>query len=73
MQIKIELENNETQEEADEKLLKALKGKKELKEKLGERYADDMINEFHDLIMEEHLNVLEDIKDKIQGELNVWT
>jgi hypothetical protein len=70
MKVKIELENGQTLEQAEEELLRALKGKQKVKdEPQGERYADTMVNEFHDLILDEHEKVLEGIQEQIETEV----
>ena len=43
--------------------------KEAVEKKLGERYADDMVNQFHDLIMDEHKKLLKGIEDKIKQEV----
>lgn len=45
MKIKVELSNDETVEEADEFLMKAISTKAECNH--GERYSDDAMNEAH--------------------------
>lgn len=67
MKVKINLDKGETILQAEEKLEKALKAKKECSD--GERYCDPAVNEFHELIESRHealvQNILEQIKDEI--------
>ena len=72
MKVKINVEKGETLLEAEEKLEKALKAKKECSH--GEQYCDPAVNEFHDFIESKHKQlvkkVLEDIKSEIQRDVN---
>lgn len=70
MKVTVNLEEGETLEQAEEELYKALRGKKKIKDQLGERYADEMINEFHDRVLDEHFKVLEEIKERVKYEVN---
>lgn len=67
MKVKVNLENGETLEQAEEKLEKALKAKRECAH--GEQYCDPAMNEFHDHIEARHKKVLERINQQIADEI----
>lgn len=67
MKTKIVLERGETLQEAEEKLEKALKIKKECSH--GEQYCDPVLNEFHDQIETEHKKLLEKLAEGVKAEL----
>lgn len=67
MKVKVELEKHETLDEADELLEKALHAKHE--DSHGERYADPILNEFHDYLNIMANQTLTRIKEQIEGEL----
>lgn len=69
MKVKIELEQNETLEESELKLEKALKGKRKAHEHSKEEYSDPALNEFHDRVSRDHLKVIEDIKNRLNLEI----
>lgn len=71
MKLTVELEPGETPAEADEKILKALLTKQELKEELSERYHDPALNEFHDQITTSHIAVLDTIKAHVESQLKL--
>lgn len=52
MKVKVDLDKGETLEQADEKLEKALKAKKECVH--GEQYDDDIYNQLHEEICQHH-------------------
>lgn len=60
MKIKVELENEETIEQADEFIMKAISNKTECTH--GERYSDDAMNEAHDHICSLFANLTKDLE-----------
>ncbi len=72
MRAKIQLSKGETLSEAEEKLEKAIKAKKECAP--GEQYCDPAVNEFHESIELKHdqliKGVLSDINIELQRHLN---
>lgn len=67
MKIKIELEEHEHQDDADDLLEKALHNKKECSD--HERYADPILNDFHDYVTQLHTQLLERISSDIEAQL----
>jgi hypothetical protein len=65
MKVRIDLQNGETLQDAEETLEKALKAKKECSE--GERYADPVLNELHDSICDRHEELLTNLFQNIQS------
>lgn len=64
MKIKVELEQGETIEDSEEFLAKALKVKSECDH--GERYADDALNEAHDLICQRFDQMMQGLASNIK-------
>jgi hypothetical protein len=73
MKVKIFLDKSETLESAEEVLEKALHAKKECSS--GEKYSDDVLNDFHDYICKKHEqllhSVLADIRKEIETDVNL--
>lgn len=63
MKVKVELEPNETIGDAEEFLEKALHAKQECDH--GERYADPIFNEAHDLICERFEQMVSDVQKHV--------
>ena len=59
MRVKVELENDETIEDAESFLAKSVAVKQECSG--GERYADDYLNELEAYVCSEHRKVLAEI------------
>lgn len=68
MRIKIELEADETIEQAEEELKKALNAKETINEE--ERFADDWLNEFEVHVKDEHQKLLDKLLEQIQDKIN---
>lgn len=68
MRVKIELEKDETLQDAEEFLEKSLKAKSECDH--GERYADAALNEAHDLICSRFEDLLSSINSEIEEVIN---
>lgn len=72
MKVKVNLDKGETLAQAEEKLEKALKAKKECIK--GEQYCDPALNEFHEYVEAQHTdliqNILSEIKQEIIKDLN---
>lgn len=71
MKIKVELENNETPEQAEELLEKAVKKKIQSRKEYysSERYYDEAIEDFHQLVTKEHQETLEQAIEEVQDAL----
>jgi len=70
MKIKIELDDNETIEQAHEALEKAINIKKLTHDHEDEeRYADEYLNEFEAYLIEHHKNVLDTVIKRLQQAL----
>jgi hypothetical protein len=65
--VSITLSKGETVEDVEEFLTKALHHKHDCTG--HERYADNPLNEFHDLICKMHEDVLDRIKDELESEI----
>lgn len=68
MRIKVELEKNETVEQAEHLFVKSVHAKQECSG--GERYADDYLNELEAFVCAEHRKVLKQIEEEIVAEVN---
>jgi hypothetical protein len=68
MKINVELEDQETLEEAEEFMAKALKVKSECSH--TEKYADPVMNEAHDLICQRFNELLNNVQTEIRELLN---
>lgn len=66
MKVKIELEPNETIEESEELLEKALSNKLNHSD---EKYLDQAFNDFYDYIIKLHANLIEQITNELKDEL----
>lgn len=68
MRIKVELEGNETPEQAEELLEKAIKKKVQSRKEYysSERYYDEAIEDFHQLVTKEHQDTLERAIDEVR-------
>ena len=67
MRAKILLKKGETLQEAEDKLEKALKRKKECSH--GEQYCDPALNEFHDMVDSEHKTLIDKIINEVKVEV----
>lgn len=68
MKVRIELDENETVEEAEEALEKAIKSKIQSRNEYfaKERYADQHVEDFHEEIIKEHETLLKRLVDDIK-------
>lgn len=67
MKTKVYLNQGETLAEAEDKLEKALKAKKECAP--GEQYCDPAVNEFHEVIEARHKLLMDKIVDDVRIEI----
>ncbi len=67
MKVKITLDENETIEQADELLEKALVMKKDCSH--GERYSDEYLNEFHEHVCKRHAELVNSLIEEVQQEI----
>ncbi len=67
MKLRVELDKDETVEQADELILKAVQAKHECSG--GERYADDWLNELEGYVLAQHRRVLDQIAEEIAQEI----
>lgn len=68
MKIKVELEKDETIEQAEHLFVKSVQTKQECSG--DERYADDYLNELEAFVCAEHRKVLDRIAEEIVAEVN---
>ncbi len=68
MKIKVELEGNETPEQAEELLEKTVKKKIQSRKEYfsSERYYDEAIEDFHKLVIDLHSETLEQTIKEVQ-------
>lgn len=66
--MKIILDKNQSLEEAESILKKAIRKNRECSGK--EQYSDPALNEFHDLICDEHVKLIKKIEKEILGEID---
>lgn len=66
MKVKIELEKDESIEDAEHFLVKSIRRKHECSD---ERYSDEYLNQFHELICERHSQLVESILKEIEQEV----
>lgn len=69
MKIKVELEKDETIEQAEHLFVKSVSAKQECSG--GERYADEYLNELEAHVCSEHRKVLDRIAEEIAAEVNL--
>lgn len=71
MKVKINLEENETLEEAEQKLEKALKMKQQSRKEYfeAERYADQHVEDLHERVVKDHEELLKRLIDKVADEI----
>lgn len=71
MKVKIEFEENETIEEVEERLEKALKQKRMTREQYldVERYSEQFVEDFHDSFVKRHNELVKDVLRNIKAEI----
>jgi len=71
MKLRIELENGETSEQAEELLEKTVKAKMQSRKEYfkTERYADQAIEDFHQMVIDKHRKVIEKIIENVKAEI----
>jgi type I restriction-modification system DNA methylase subunit len=69
MKVKIYPSKDQTVEQAEEQLEKALRTKRKAKDEqyAKESYRDEHLDEFHDHVMQKHEDVLSNIFSEVQG------
>ena len=72
MKIKVHLEHDETIEDADDFLEKAVAAKKDVG--YHERYTDEFLNDFHEYLLTKHhqfvQSIIQSIKEEIEHDAN---
>ena len=69
MKVKIERPVGMSEEEAEEKLHKALDAKKQARETVGEQYTDSMVNDFHASVTGKHNELITELSLRIKGHI----
>ena len=67
MKIKVHLDSNETIEDADEFLEKAVAAKKNVE--YHERYTDEFLNDFHEYLNRKHHLLVQSIIQSVKEEI----